>query len=450
MKTLQFTLPTVVFVFFFGATFWFVTHAPTSDRMPKPKATQLSVETSVVKPQSYVVHVSSFGSVKPRIQGEIIAEVSGKITYVNDQFREGGYFQAEQTLLKIDPTPYQLEVRIAEAALNTAKQAFIEEQARADVAKQEWKLSGQRNSAGTSLALREPQLETARAAIETAQAKLDIARLNLSRTTIKAPYSGRILKKFADIGQVIANGKKLADVFATDFIEIRLPIKNNDLPFVDLPETVSLRPKNDLPNVVFSSDLLSENQVWHGRLVRTESAIDDNSQQLNVVAQIDNPYGANNGQLQLKIGQFLTADITGKTVENAIVVPNSSIYQGSYLYVVEDSKLQRRNISILWQNDQQSLIGSGLAVNDELVVTPIGQVVSGTSVVVLGKENQRAEGTHRSQAKMDGEGEPRKGERKHRKGRENESGDNATVTNDEAAKSDSLVNAIPQNRAQTP
>jgi len=436
MKTLQFTLPVLVLLFFVGLAFWFVTHSPKSDRMAKPKVSQLSVETTMVKPQQYVVHVSSFGSVRPRIQGELIAEVSGKITYVNDQFREGGYFQQDQTLLKIDPTQYQLEVRIAEAALNTAKQAYIEEQAHADVAKQEWERSGRRSSAASAVALRKPQLESALATIESAQAKLDMARLNLQRTTIKAPYRGRILKKFADIGQVVASGKKLADLFATDFIEIRLPIKNKDLPFVDLPEaSTKSTNKDELPDVSFRSDLLAQNQVWHGKLIRTESAIDDASQQLNIVAQIDHPYAANNGMPQLKIGQYLDADITGKTVQNAIVVPNSSIYQGSYLYVVEDGKLQRREISILWQNDQQALIGSGLAANDELVVTPIGQVVSGTKVIVLGKESGNRELEKRQHANSDKRGG--------RPGKQ-------SPTRDDAANNQSLVNAVPENRVATP
>jgi len=436
MKTIQFTLPVVVLLFFVGLTFWFVTHSPKSDRMPIPKASQLSVETKIVKPQQYVVHVPSFGSVKPRIQGELIAEVAGKITYVSDQFREGGYFQQNQVLLKIDPAEYQLEVRIAEAALNTAKQAYVEEQAKADVAKQEWVLSGKRDSAASALALRKPQLATARASIDTAEAKLDMARLNLQRTVIKAPYRGRILKKYAEIGQVVGNGKKLADVFSTDYIEIRLPIKNKDLPFVNLPETTASRQQVPLQSpVIFTSDLLSQQQVWQGRLVRTESAIDDNSQQLHVIAQIDNPYSSNNDGLPLlKIGQYLNADITGKTVENAIIVPNSSIYQGSYLYTVDDGKLQRRDISILWQNDQHALIGSGLAANDELVVTPIGQVVSGTRVLVLGKEG-RDKANESGHAKRDdgtnAELLPRKN-----KGRKPES--------------EALVNAVPDNGVSPP
>ena len=436
MKTLQTTLPVVVLLFFVGVTFWLVTHSPKSDRMPKPKASQLSVETTMIKPQNYVVHVSSYGSVKPRIQGELVAEVAGKITYVSDQFREGGYFQQDQVLLKIDPAQYQLEVRVAESTLNSAKQAFIEEQALAEVAKQDWERSGRRKSAGTDLALRKPQLETARANIESAQAKLDIARLNLQRTTIKAPYRGRILKKYVEIGQVISVGKKLGDLFSTDFIEIRLPINNKDLPFVDLPEKTALGPSlSNLPNVSLSSDLLMQHQSWSGKLIRTESAIDDATQQLNVIAQIDNPYSTDKSGLpQLKIGQYLTADITGKTIDNAIVIPNASIYQGSYVYLVEDGTLQRRDISILWQNDQRALIGSGLAANDELVVTPIGQVVSGTRVVVLGKESGESASSTQHAKRERGKG--RDGEGMKKPVRDNED--------------ETLVNAVPEKRVSTP
>lgn len=383
MKT-NIMLPVVIAAIFSLASGWFATHSPDSKRRPNPKVSQLSVETQVITPAPFAVKVASFGSVKPRIEGELVSQVAGKVTFISDSFRDGGYFQQNQLLLKIDPSEYELQVRIAESELNTAKQALIEEKARADVAKLEWERSGKRSSSASALALRKPQLETAKAAIHSAEARLEMARLNLSRTQIRAPYRGRIRKKHVEIGQVVASGSKLAELFATDYMEIRLPIKNKDLPFLDLPENASQQ--DNLATVRFFSDLLQKNQSWEGKLIRTESAIDDATQQLHVIAQIGDPYkNINSKNPPLKIGEYLTARIDGRTIENAIVIPNKSIYQGSYVYLVKDNTVQRHDISILWQDDQQTLVGSGLAMNDELVITPIGQVISGTAVDVTAR-----------------------------------------------------------------
>ena len=152
------------------------------------------------------------------------------------------------------------------------------------------------------MVLRQPQYETAKAQVLSAQAQLDKVKLSLERTSIVAPYAGRILKKNVDIGQVISNNTQLADIFAVDYVEIRLPIKNKDLPLMKLPEeyrnvhktSAASRSTSDntdnntdksssmISNVVISSDLMGE-QVWQGKIVRTESAIDEMSQQLYVV-----------------------------------------------------------------------------------------------------------------------------------------------------------------------
>ena len=78
----------------------------------------------------------------------------------------------------------------------------------------------------------------------------------------------------------------------------------------------------------------------------------------------------------------MTAQIKGKLFNNAIVIPNTAIYQGSYVYVVENDTLQRRNITIRYQNERQSLIASGLQPQQQLVITALGQVHSGTKVKV--------------------------------------------------------------------
>ena len=140
-----------------------------------------------------------------------------------------------------------------------------------------------------------------------------------------------------------------------------------------------------ISNVVISSDLMGD-QVWQGKIVRTESAIDEVSQQLYVVAQIIRPYdGEYNQGAQIKMGQYVTAEITGREVDNALVIPSSAIYQGSYVYIVEDGLLMRKEITLGWQNGTESIVTQGLIAGDQLVLTSLGQVSSGTPVAIAGR-----------------------------------------------------------------
>lgn len=370
---------------------------PTSHRVNASKAPQMTVATTTLRLQTYPVIVQSFGTVKPRTQSVLFAQVSGQINYVSKQFRAGGFFEQGDTLIQLDDRDYRAEVKIAQASLMSAKQVLQEEDARVKQAKADWQRLGN-GEAPNALVLRQPQFEAAKAQVLSAEATLDKVKLSLERTKIVAPYAGRILKKNVDIGQVISSNTQLADIFAVDYVEIRLPIKNKDLPLMKLPEEYrnaneqsetrfSTDEKNSsmISNVVISSDLMGE-QVWQGKIVRTESAIDEMSQQLYVVAQIIRPYdGEYNQGAQIKMGQYVTAKITGREVENALVIPSSAIYQGSYVYIVEDGLLMRKEILLGWQNGTESIVTEGLVAGDKLVLTSLGQVSSGTPVAIAGQ-----------------------------------------------------------------
>ncbi|WP_394228721.1 efflux RND transporter periplasmic adaptor subunit [Pseudoalteromonas spongiae] len=359
---------------------------PTAKRFGGAKQAQLIVDAKTIEPRSYRVQVASYGIVKPRTQSILVAQVSGEISFISDSLRDGGFFEKGQMLLSIDERDYLAEVKIAEASLLSAKQALVEEQARGKQALADWQRLGS-GDAPSDLVLRKPQLAAQQANVLSAQAKLEKAQLALERTKIVAPFSGRVLKKHVDIGQVVSNNAQLAEIFATDKVEIRLPINNKDLAFINLPEVYQSGEKTNQNSLVtFNSDLIGE-QTWQGTLVRTEGAINDASQQLYVVAQIEDPYSTPvSGQNPVKIGQYVSASIKGREIPNALVIPNNAIYQGSYVYVLDkENQLLRKDISLAWQGESESLVATGLMANDRLVVTPLGQVSSGTRVAVIGE-----------------------------------------------------------------
>jgi len=381
-------LPAVILVITLVSFKFIMGNPPQAQRGFAPKAAKIVVETLRLELQQYQVQVDSYGVVKPRTQSMLVAQVSGQITAISAQFREGGFFNQGEVLVQIDNRDHLADVKTAQANILTAQQNLLEEEARSQQAITDWQRLGNGQQASI-LVLRKPQLEAAKAKVLSAQAAFEKAQLNLERTQVKAPYAGRMLSKNVDIGQVVGNNSQLAEIYATDKVEIRLPIRNKDLGLVDLPEqfrdvgTIDLGSK-----VIFQSDLVGQ-QSWLGNLVRTEGAIDANAQQLYVVAQINDPYKATStNKYPIKIGQYVKAQIAGRAVQNVLVVPNSTIYQGSYVYIVENGVLKRKDVELRWQNSQQSIIARGLEAGEQLVLTPLGQVSSGTPVSIRGDETE--------------------------------------------------------------
>jgi len=374
-----------------GAVSWFIyQNPPQAQRGAPPQPKRISVETLDVQAEPFQVRVRSYGRIEPRTQSTLLPQVSGEIVWLNPDFRAGGFFDAGEELIRLDSRDYEAEVAKAEAALMNARQTLAEEEARSAQAAADWKRLGNAGKA-PPLVLRKPQLNAARAERASAEAALRLARLNLERTRIRAPYSGRVLSTEVDLGQVVSSGTTLGQVYAVDVLEVRLPLQNRDLAYLQLPEEYRVEGEEPVqPRVDIHSDLVRPER-WQGRVVQTEGAIDETSRQLHVLAQIEDPYGDKAvGRIPLKVGQYVTAVIDGIELDDAIVIPNRAIYQGSYAYVVEAGVLQRRELDIAWQDDSRALIRAGIKAGDQLVLTSLGQVISGTPVRIQGEKSAAA------------------------------------------------------------
>ena len=418
-------MPVLLFVVLVGLAVALKVFSPKQPSRTPDNAPQMSVKTQVLAAQNYQVNVESYGTVSPRTQSLLVAQIAGQIVQVSDDFDNGGFFKAGDSLLTIDDRDYRADVKIAEAQLLAAQAALEEEKAQSELALRDWKSLGRANQPNDFL-LRKPQLKAAEANLISAQSNLEKVRLDLERTTIVAPYDGRVMSSNVDLGQVVSVNSVLGEIYAISKLEVRLPIRDRDLAYIDLPEVyIDTQSAGQVfPRVELFSGLVA-NQVWQGAVVRTESAIDSTSRQLHVIAEIDDPYatadaevvefaivpatsrqslvdrskGQAGRQPQIKIGQYVTAKVAGKVLENAIVIPVSAIYQGSFVYVVEEGLLQRKPIRIAWQNEVEALIGDGLAAGQELVLSSLGQVFSGTPVLVVKDETSVTKIADEPQAK---------------------------------------------------
>ncbi|HBC58380.1 MAG TPA: efflux RND transporter periplasmic adaptor subunit [Gammaproteobacteria bacterium] len=343
----------------------------------------VEVEVLQIQPRDYEIVIQSFGAVQPRIQSAMVSQVGGAIVHISDNLRPGGFFNQGDLLLGIDPRDHETQVALAQAELEDAELAYQQEEARGRQASLEWQQLGLKEPP-TDLNLRRPQMRAIEARVSAAKARLAQAELDLARTEIVAPYDGRVLNLLVDVGQVISANSKLADIFATDHFEVRLPITNAALPWLKLPEGYT-NTKSTLQSnaVTLFNPLVPHSPPWQGHLVRTESAVDVKTQQLHVIVEIPDPFVAVSERPPLKIGQYVQALIRAQRIESAIVVPTSALYAGSYLYVVSEGHLQRREIDILWQGDDELVVDRGIEMGDQVVLTPLGQMSSGTPVTIL-------------------------------------------------------------------
>ncbi|AWB67280.1 efflux RND transporter periplasmic adaptor subunit [Saccharobesus litoralis] len=412
----KYLLPIIVLIVAVLLAVSLVKNPPETKRRPASSAPQIKVETKTIQAQNYTVTLQSYGRVAPRTQSALVAQVSGQITYISRNFHPGAFFDKGEVLVKVDARDYVAGVKIAQASLLDAQQKLLEEQAKAEQAALDWQRLGNGDTP-SDLVLRKPQLAAAESKVLSAQAQLEKAELALERTQIIAPYAGRILDKKVDLGQVVNNNAQLATIFATDYVEVRLPLKNQELSLIDLPEqyrgqqspTDQATTHSSVP-VTFTSASYDTNQnvQWSGQLVRTEGAIDSQSQQLYVVGQINNPYAAPSDLPAIKIGQYVNAAIQAKTLNDVIVIPNQAIYQGSYVFVVENGLLKRKDVQIRWQNQQDAVISKGLAVGEQLVTTSLGQVSSGTRVAIAGERKKTETPKQTSPVKTNKGAEPSK------------------------------------------
>lgn len=345
------------------------------------------VEVREIERQNVRFVITSQGSVLPRTQTNLVSEVSGQIISVNNKFNVGGFFTKGEVLLTIDDSSYQVGLLQAQSRLDAAKAALVEEQARKDQAEDEWKLTGKSVSDAPILALRLPQLQKAKADVKAAMADVADAELKLARTKITAPYDAIVKEKQVDIGQYVSMGSALAKTFAVDYAEVRLPIKQRDVGFLNLPKIN--QSEDQLSNVEIFYQLSGTEHTWTSYLTRYEGEVDSRSRVHYVIAQVDDPYGvlSSNERKELRIGTFVNANISGKELSDIVVIPRDALHGASKLYLVDaDNKLHIQEINILRNDANYVYSRDSFSEEHRLVTTQMETPVEGMAVRIVGEE----------------------------------------------------------------
>lgn len=375
-------LPVVILLITAAIAYYIVTSREPPERQARPtKPTTVSVVT--LSPQDYTVHIVSNGTAQARTETTLVAQVTGEVTRLADNFHAGSYFNKGDVLLQIDERDYQTAVTIAAAELSQAQLSLAEEQARSDQAQKDYARLGLAEQP-SKLALRKPQLEGAKANVAAAKARLQQAKLNLSRCKITAPYAGRVLLQSANLGQFINSGTSLGTIYATDSVEIRLPVGQSQMGWLDLPETYSDQPNPPLtqPPVTITSTSGPNAWEWQGKIVRTEGAIDASSRQSFLVAQVEDPYASSDsGRPPLKVGQFVKASIAGHTISNALLLPRAALTaEGLFFEVDPDNRLKGHKAAVVWRDTDHFILANTVTQPITIVTSSLPFALDGITV----------------------------------------------------------------------
>ncbi|GGA82556.1 RND superfamily efflux pump MFP component [Neiella marina] len=336
------------------------------------------VEVMDVARQDVLYTIESQGSVMPKFRSDLTSEVSGRIETVSPNFVAGGFVRKGEVLVQLEDADYQTELKAAEATLYGARASLEEEKARARVAEEDWRQYSAEEI--PELGLRKPQLAKEMANLSYAQAQVERAKRNLERTQLRAPYDAILRTKEVDVGEFISRGTKVAELFGTDVAEVRLPITDTELAYLELGDDPSAA------KVTLSSQIGNKDFFWPANLVRSEGIIDDKSRFIYAVIEIADPYLRNTQSgpehnLPLKFGRFVSASVTGTSARNMIQLPRKVLRSGDQVVVVKpDDTIERRIITIERSERDTVYIRDGLQDGERIAITPVAGLPNGATV----------------------------------------------------------------------
>ena len=383
-RVLKALLPPLVLGIALAAAYvMYLNRPPVETQTPVVAAPAVRVQP--VAFESVDLTVSSQGTVQPRTSSQLVPEIAGTVISVSPAFAVGGFFEEGDVLLQIDPYDYQQALIAAQSQLAQARLRLATEEAEAEVARREWEEIGQ--GSATPLTLRQPQVEDARAAVASAEAAIDRARRDLERAEVRAPYAGRVQSKDVDVGQFVNRGTAVGRIYAVDSAEVRLPLPDDELAYVDVPMSYRGTQQRTGPAVTLSADFAGRRYSWRGRIVRTEGEIDAVSRMVHVVAEVNDPYapGPDPTRPPLAVGMFVEAEIAGRRVDDVVVLPWAALNGRDRVLIVDgDGRLRYRQVEVLRSTTESVLVSGGLEEGDLVSISALDAVVDGMAVQIAG------------------------------------------------------------------
>lgn len=351
------------------------------EQQEKPQVdTRPTVKVESIESLNHQIMITGHGEVRPLESTLLSAQVSGEVLKWHPNFVAGGLVKRGEVLFEIEQEAYQANLLQAQASLAAAQATLIEEQGRAEVAKQEAKRLPK--SQVTDLYLRKPQVLSAKAQVKSAQAAVTLAKRDLANTRVVAPYDALVVSRDLGVGQFVSTGANIGRIHNIEVAEITFPVAGFDSAF--LPKQVLGLTANVATEGRYS---LSR----PGTIIRDLGLIDSATRMNHLVARIEDPYSVNSNQPKLMFGHYVNVTFAGQELNQVFRLSQDLVTNKTVWIVDDENKLNKKQVEVIREEGEYFLLGAGLEPQDKVVLTMPEYPQVGMEVKIAGLQDTPAE-----------------------------------------------------------
>lgn len=357
---------------------------PVATREGATRETAMLVEVVEARKGSYRPYIIATGTVRPSQEITLRPRVSGEVIDRAAEFVPGGIVRKGEILLRLDPADFRNALEQRRNELARARAELRMEQGRQRVAEQEYRLLDQQlTGERKALALREPQLEAARARVDTARTQLAQAQLELERTTINAPFDAHVLSREVDVGSQVAVGDALARLVGADTYWVETTVPVSKVRWLALPSDgdevskVQIRNRSAWPPGVYRE----------GRLFKLVGTLDDTTRMARLLVVVDDPlarHARDDRTPQLMLGSYVEVGIRGRLLTDVVRLDRQHVRQNNTVWVMSDDKLEIRDAEIILSDSKYAYIRNGVKSAERVVVSDLATVSEGAPLRLNG------------------------------------------------------------------
>lgn len=354
-----------------------VNSAESAERQPSKEGPPV-VEHVELRAQTIAPIIEGTGVVEPAREATLSSQVSGRIVYLSPALVVGGRVTQGEVLVRLEKRDYEIAVRQQRATVQQAAVELELELAYGKVSAREWEQMGDPQVDGR-LARRVPQAEAAKVKVSGAKASLERSKLDLSRTTIRAPFNATVVEESVEEGEIASPGAAIATLVGADALLVRVSVPVEALGFLEIPKS----PDGEGSTARVIQRLGRRGAVERvGTVVRLVHQIDAESRTAQVLVRVDHPLDPEAGELPLLSGAYVDVEFTGQPVDDVLAVPRVAVVEGRFVWVVDDDqRLRKRSLEIAWGDADTVFTTAGVRSGDRVLTALPPRPLEGMEVV---------------------------------------------------------------------
>lgn len=279
--------------------------------------------------------------------------VAGKINYI--AANEGQTVLKGQLLSSLDPESYQIAKELADIQVSQVQDEY-----------DRLKLMHDNNS------LSESDFSKISHGLQQAKAQQKLHNKNLADTKLYSPINGILLKKLAEVGEIIGTGMPIFAVSDIRKVKVNAYIPENELHNIKIGQTAKV-------------EITSADKTYDGKIIEVGSVADPASRAFSVKIEVDNP------ELLVRPGMIAEVRIESGQKKKILTIPAEAVLNDlngqSFVYMVNDStgKAFKRMVSLGQVINDGIEVISGLEESDHIVTGGQQKLVDGSAVIISKK-----------------------------------------------------------------